>query len=367
MPSGKHGLPENVTEYKDRHKRWRLRFRKKGLPTYHFKHPFGSPEFREELEAARAAKPARSTIGAERVKPGSLSALIVLYYQSVEFKDLAESSKRTYRNQLDRFRKAFGDLPVKSLDRAAIKKIIASMDETPAAANNLLDRLKVLMVVAIDNGWRIDDPTYKLKGFKNEGPGFHTWTDDEIDQFKARHPAGSKPRLALYMLLYLVQRRSDIVELGRQHRRGDRIEFRQIKTGRELSLRIHPDLQAEFDLAPKGELAYLVTEHGTPYSAAGFGNWFRRQCDMAGLPQCSAHGLRKAGARRMAEGARTNAQIKAVTGHVTDKEVARYTRAADQRRLSDQAIDALSGPPETDGERPLANLRKIVGEPPARR
>jgi hypothetical protein len=38
----------------------------------------------------------------------------------------------------------------------------------------------------------------------------------------------------------------------------------------------------------------------------------------------------------------SNQQIKAITGHKTDREVSRYTAAADQVRLSDQAMAALS-------------------------
>jgi hypothetical protein len=50
-----------------------------------------------------------------------------------------------------------------------------------------------------------------------------------------------------------------------------------------------------------GDLTFLVTKHGKPFTANGFGNWFRDRCDEARLPQCSAHGLRKAGATIAAE------------------------------------------------------------------
>jgi hypothetical protein len=44
----------------------------------------------------------------------------------------------------------------------------------------------------------------------------------------------------------------------------------------------------------------------------------------------------------LAEAGCTNQQIKAITGHTTDSEVARYTAAADQVRLAEQAINAIS-------------------------
>ena len=70
----------------------------------------------------------------------------------------------------------------------------------------------------------------------------------------------------------------------------------------------------------------------------------------AGLPgRCKPHGLRKAAARRLAEAGCSANEIAAITGHKTLAEVERYTRAADQVRLAQQAIrrqiDAGSGKP----------------------
>jgi integrase len=62
-----------------------------------------------------------------------------------------------------------------------------------------------------------------------------------------------------------------------------------------------------------------------------------------GLPERRVpHGLRKAAARRLAEIGCSEKQIAAVTGHTTLKEVARYTRAANQERLAADAIDMLA-------------------------
>ena len=83
------------------------------------------------------------------------------------------------------------------------------------------------------------------------------------------------------------------------------------------------------------DMTFLVTSQGQPFSAPGFGNWFRKACDEAGLPKgCSAHGLRKAAARRLAEAGCTVHQIASITGHKTLKEVAHYAAAADQVRLA---------------------------------
>jgi len=115
----------------------------------------------------------------------------------------------------------------------------------------------------------------------------------------------------------------------------------QDKTEQNLKIPFHPKLASAIQIMPRNNLTFLLTEAGVPFSAAGFGNWFRDRCNEAGLPHCSAHGLRKACATRLANAGCTPEQIKAVTGHKTLSEVARYTRAADQVRNAKQALTNL--------------------------
>lgn len=72
--------------------------------------------------------------------------------------------------------------------------------------------LKVLLHFAIDNGWRTDDPTIRIKKFA-EGE-FHTWTDVEIEKFEQRWPIGSRERLAFALFLYTGQRASDVAKMS---------------------------------------------------------------------------------------------------------------------------------------------------------
>ncbi len=69
-----------------------------------------------------------------------------------------------------------------------------------------------------------------------------------------------------------------------------------------------PPLQHVLENTPLGKETYLETAYGQPFTAPGFGNWFRTQCDAAGLTKCSAHGLRKMGRfepLKMAQGSMT--------------------------------------------------------------
>jgi hypothetical protein len=80
---------------------------------------------------------------------------------------------------------------------------------------------------------------------------------------------------------------------------------------------------------------------GRPFSAAGFGNWFRDRCDEADLHHCSAHGLRKAGATIAAENGATDRQLMAMYDWKTEKQATPYTAAASRKLLASAAAKAL--------------------------
>src|SRR5437764_4887290 len=104
------------------------------------------------------------------------------------------------------------------------------------------------------------------------------------------YPIGSRARLALALLLYTAQRRSDVIRMGRQHIRDGAIHVTQKKTGVALAIPLHPKLAAIIEATRSDHLTFLVTRDGSPFSRGGFGNLFREWCNEAGLPkECSAH------------------------------------------------------------------------------
>ena len=180
---------------------------------------------------------------------------------------------------------------------------------------------------------------------KSGSQGFHSWTIEEVELYEARHPIGTKARLALAMLLYLGARRSDIVLFGRQHVRDGWLRFTAFK-GRKrspvtLELPVLPELQEVIESSPCGNLTFLVTNFGKPFTSNGFGNRMRKWCDEAGLTGCAAHGLRKAGASIAAENGATDHQLMSIYGWKTIKEAQRYTRAARQKVLAGSGMPLL--------------------------
>jgi integrase len=217
------------------------------------------------------------------------------------FPRLKPSTQAMRRNILERFRAKHGHKPVAQLERRHIEDMIAAMAKTPHAANNLLKVLRHLLEHAIDISLIEANPALKVKKFKITGDGIHTWTEDEVAQFIAHHSAGSRAYLAMMLMLWTGQRKSDAVRMGWQHMRNGKIAVRQEKTGTPLLIPISPELAEALALVPRTNMTFLLTERGAPFTAAGFGNWMRDRCDEAGLPQCSSHGLRKLTATRLAE------------------------------------------------------------------
>jgi integrase len=335
-------LPPYVQAFTDRHGGARYYFRKPGFKRVALPGLPYSPEFMAAHSEAMAGQVPASELGASRTAPGTIAALTVTLFNSAAWSELAPTTRTTYRGIIERFRAEHGDKRVALLKREHIVLILAKKAKTRAAANNFLKMVRMLMQLAIVEGLRKDDPTSTIKSLKNKSDGFHTWTEDEIAAFEAKHPLGTRARLAMDLLLYTAQRRGDVVTMGRQHVRDGVLRLRQQKTGMVIEIPVLPVLQASLCAGPTGDLTFLVTQQGRAFTAAGFGGWFHQVCKDAGLENCSAHGLRKAASRRLAEAGCTAHQIMAWTGHKTLKEVTRYTAAADRSELAIVAANKLA-------------------------
>jgi integrase len=180
----------------------------------------------------------------------------------------------------------------------------------------------------------------------NNPDGHHTWTVEEVRQYEERHPIGTKARLALAIFLFTGVRRADAVALGQPNVRDGWIMWTEAKNKdrapKDRAIPLLPQLQEFLDATPLlGSKTWLVTDYGRPFTIAGFGNKMRQWCDEAGLPHCSAHGLRKAGATIAAENGATEKQIQAIFGWETLEQVELYTRKARAKKLAGDSMHLL--------------------------
>lgn len=332
----------HIHEYRDRHGKVRRYVRLPGRPKVALPGAPGSAEFMAAYEAALAGEAPRVEIGAARTMPGTVNAAVISYLNSAAFQAGAPDTRRTRRNILERWRVEHGDKRIGLLQGEHIARMVAAKAGTPSAARNFLATLRALMAHSLVQGLITTDPTQGVKRAPIKTAGYRTWTEGDIAAFETKHPIGSRARLALALLLFTAQRRGDIVQLGRQHVRNGVLHLRQQKTGATLTIPVHPELVAVLEATPSDHLTFLTTASGKPFSAAGFTNWFREMCNEAGLPRgTSAHGLRKAACRRLAEAGCSANVIASISGHASLREVQRYTAAADQVRMARSAIDTV--------------------------
>ena len=351
----KRKLPVNVTSFFDRHGKERFRFRTKGQKPAYLRGPLNSPEFKEDLKAARNAEPLKL----ERGNEGTVNDLVARYYGSATFQKAGPARQKVARGIIESFRSEFGSDLVANFTFEHIEAILLGRAQKrkegkrvvggPVAAQNLHKQLKRLFkhalkakMIAINPAMEADTIVAPKTG------GRHPWSEGNIAAYRQRHALGTKARLAMEIFLWTGLRLADGAQFGRRHIVGGQIVYKQAKTGKVLILPAAPQLLAAIRATPMtGIETYLVTDYGKPYSANGLGNKMREWCDEAGLPQCSAHGLRKALARRAADQGATQQQLKAVGTWSNDAEVATYVADADQAKL---AAAALAKVIETDGE-----------------
>ena len=345
----KRRLPDNVTAFVDRNGKERFRYRKVGRPVHYFKeHPGTQANPSDEYNQLVANMPQKPAVS--RAVPGTIDELISRFYRSAGWDGAGDESKRVRRGILERFREKHGKKPVKLVTFEHIESILVSASRKrregkrtvggKEAARSLRKQLMRVFAYAVKLGMIPTNPVAQSERLKvPKTGGHHTWTEPEIAQYRARHPLGTKARLALEIMLWTWQRRGDARLFGRAQMRAGKIHYRQGKTGKSLWLPAAPQLLAAIEAMPAtGIETFLVTDYGKPFSKAGFGNKMREWCDEAELPHCTAHGVRKAGARRAAQLGASNQGLKSVGGWSGDSEVATYTAEVDQAALAEATL-----------------------------
>jgi hypothetical protein len=216
--------PKYVQGFIDRHGKPRFYFRRPGFKPMPLPGLPWSPEFMEAYQRAMDARPRQ--IGSDRLKPRSIRALAIAYYDSASFKALKPITQGVYRNIIERFchetdkdGQPYGDKSAVTMKVQHVEKLMEVRGATkPDSANGLRKVLREMMKVAIKLEWRETDPTLGVKKIKpKKQGGFHRWTDAEIAKFAERHAVGTKAHLAMALGLYTGQARQDVILMGEQH------------------------------------------------------------------------------------------------------------------------------------------------------
>lgn len=216
----------------------------------------------------------------------------------------------------------------------------------PSAANGVKKNLSMLYNFAAKKlDYLGPNPAKFAERLKENSDGYHTWTDDEVDRFLEQHGPGAKARLAILIALNTGMARQDLCRAGRHMISVNdgqlRMAYARGKTSVAADMPVLRELAEEIARLPLNQVVFITQQQSQkPYKVTSFGNWFRDRCNEAGVPG-SIHGLRKAGATRLADAGASEWEIASYLAHTDTTQARTYTRKANRSKLADSGFEKL--------------------------
>jgi integrase len=339
----------------DRHGNVRVYVRRNALRV-RIKAQLGHATFMDEYKAALKRLSAGKKGLDKTQHVGTVGWLSEQYYRSPQFAVIDKRQQRV-RQLVTRAMLAeptkegseyrFYDCPISEFTSDHVRLLRNRRKDAPSVANRRVGELRKMFAWGVEecSTWVKRNVVTDVAPLKYEKEGFRAWAHEDVAKFEAHWPVGSAPRLALALMLYTGVRRSDVVLLGPPMVKDGSITFMPQKTRKQkkvLTLPVLPVLQDVIDKTPTiGMKTFLVTHQGKPFTAPGFGNWFREKCDMAGLKECTAHGVRKIAAETAAENGATEKEMMDIFGWTKSDLAAHYSKKANQKKIAGNAMHKM--------------------------
>ena len=317
--------------------------------------PPDDPAFLTAYAKAAGVRPRRAS------REGSIASGIELYKASDQFRALAQGTRNARRRMLDDVAERYGHASRRDLASKHITKDLSGF--SAHTRNNRLKMWRGFCKWMVEHDELPHDPSDGLKKSPTtKSDGHVPWSHDEIEAFRAYWPLGSVERLAFELIYWTGARVSDAVRLGPGNvDREGWMTFRQQKTGGEVWIPFNRELPefvepAEPDLSllkqainarNERQMTFLHTQKGASRSSKAVSQWFAAKARKAGVADRTAHGLRKARAKGLAEMGGSAPQIGAWTGHESLKEIERYIKDFSKRRALSRAKEEQKVPTST--------------------
>lgn len=210
---------KHVNEDTDRHGNVRVYLRRPGQLKVRLRSLPGTEDFLAEYRAAVMGATPRAPTGPldRRGSKGSFKWLCEQYYVSAEYQRLGDRTKYVRRGILDRICEKNGSKHYGLMEPRHVQRMRDELADRPEAANGFVKALCQVYAFAAEYELAQRNPARDVPDLKAKGDGFHSWRMEEVCRFEEHQPVARKPRLALALMLYTGQRRSNIVRLGPHH------------------------------------------------------------------------------------------------------------------------------------------------------
>lgn len=273
---------------------------------------------------------------------GSIGAAIYAYRRSDHYMALAASTRATRARIMEDIRDRYGRAPLAKMEPRHIRQDLARLDPHPA--NNRLRAWRALGRWWVDAGLIDTDPARDVRKRPiPQSDGHKAWTREDRDRFRANWPHDTAQRLAFEVMYRTGASIGDACALtwGMVDADGWLTYTRQ-KTGTVATCPFTADAPDWFEgdnhlrqclAAHPRQMILLATKDGIARSRKAAAQWFSAACTAAGLPELTAHGIRKLRGAMFRENGASADQRMAILGHESRSEAARYSRSADLRRV----------------------------------
>lgn len=336
-------LPLHVIAERNRHGKVVFYYRVDKGPRIRLPAP-DAPDFMACYQAAISGTPIRK----QSDDPRTLAWLVARYMESADWKELSDGTHRQRSNIFHSMLKDKNGAPTnaartrfKDITDDSIRNGLEDRRHTPVQANNFLKAMVGLFKWARKDNHVEIDPVTGVDRLKVKTEGFPAWDESDIRLFCTKWQIGTTQRLAIEIAMHTGLRRSDLVRVGRQHLRGNVLSIRTDKTGAVITVELSQRVLDIIEATKTGDMHFLVTSFGKPFTAAGFGNWFGEAAREAHIEK-NTHGVRKFAATTAANGGATAHELMSQFGWANSKQAEVYTKGADRVRLGKKASRIVS-------------------------
>lgn len=249
---------------------------------------------------------------------------------------LADSTKRSYRREMDRLREKNSEKDMRKTTRQAIRNKHAALAANPRSADWMLQVASLLWTYGKEKlDWPLgDNPTAGIEKF---GPQreFEPWPEWMI---KAAADSPEDVRITVALILGTGQRPAAAIKMRHDHFQGEWVQVTDEKGKETFEIFCPPRLRQIIVALPRKGAHVLAKNLTQPvgYNAVEktFRAW-RKTLGEKALPY-SLHGLRKLAIIELAEAGASDAEIQSITGQ-SPETIAFYRKKANRKKMSRNA------------------------------
>jgi integrase len=262
----------------------------------------------------------------------TVPVLVDMYQRGAAYGALAPSSRKLYDIYLRRLERALPTAPVNGITRGDMRTVLDKMAATPGAANAFLRTSGALFAWAVDREHIAKNPCDGITMM--DGGEHEPWPQHVLRAVLAAEDP--TVRLLAHLLYYTAQRLGDVLRMTWSDVATDRVEVRQDKTKKRLSIPVHSALSAELAKHERVEGAICRTPRGAPLRDDNARKMLKAFSAAAGAPSVP-HGLRKNAVIALLEAGCSTAETASVSGQSLQM-VEHYARQRNQSTLADAAL-----------------------------